>query len=90
MHFAAPVTPQMKMPFQPASTLYEPGFAARTEASPKLGNSVANVKFSSWSYNSMPALNASEENKGLISSIFLANFDYKFSLLHMDVLFHVA
>ncbi|KAK4768796.1 hypothetical protein SAY86_026946 [Trapa natans] len=58
-----PVVTQANHPVQSSSTSFEPGHAVRFDEGSGLQNPASNVSLSSWSFNSNPAVNASQATK---------------------------
>ncbi|XVF73126.1 hypothetical protein PTKIN_Ptkin12aG0176800 [Pterospermum kingtungense] len=59
----AAVVPQVSGPFQSSSALPESGYTYRSDSSSMLGNPIPMGALSSWSYNSVPPVTASQVTK---------------------------
>lgn len=60
---SASVVPQVSRPFQSSSALLESGYTYRPGSSSMLGNPIPTATLSSWSFNSVPPVTASQVTK---------------------------
>lgn len=72
----ASVVPQVSRPFQSSSALLESGYTYRPGSSSMLGNPIPTATLSSWSFNSVPPVTASQVTKGFncFSTVFTSFF----------------
>lgn len=77
---AAPVVTQVPGSFQSSSASLEPGYAYRSDALSVPGNPVTGGTVTTWSFNSVPAVNVSQVTKGIIYSCSLSGLALFFFL----------